>query len=118
MLPNPGVEPGAELRQVNGSDQGIGGTPGQGGGRPVRIRARQDHDLRGRPVVHRVIGDQAVTGAEMAQGDENGITGRTKGGIFLLEKLKAGTGERPLQTLGPGSGFPQQENPWAVGLFS
>jgi hypothetical protein len=40
------------------------------------------------------------------------------GRIFLLEQLKAGTSERPLQPLGPGGGFPQQENPGAVGLFS
>jgi hypothetical protein len=36
-----------------------------------------------------------------------------KVGVFLFEELKAGTSERPLQPLGPGSGFPQQENPGA-----
>jgi len=68
-------------------------------------------------VVYRVTGYQPVTRAQLAQGDENGITGRTKVGVFLLEELKAGTSELPLQAFGPGSSFPQQENPGAGELF-
>ena len=68
-------------------------------------------------MVYRVTGYQPVTRAQLAQGDENGITGRTKIGVFLLEELKARTGQLPLQALGPGGGFPQQENPGAGKLF-
>jgi len=68
-------------------------------------------------VVYRVPGDQPVTRAQLAQGDQNGITGWTKIGVFLLEELKAGTSQLPLQALGPGSGFPQQEKPGAGKLF-
>jgi hypothetical protein len=68
-------------------------------------------------VVYRVSGNQPVTRAQLAQGDKNGITGRTKIKVFLLKELKAGTGQLPLQALGAGGGFPQQENPGAGKLF-
>ena len=68
-------------------------------------------------MVYRVTGYQPVTRTQLGQGDENGITGQTKVGVFLLEEVKAGTGELPLQALGPGGGFPQQENPGAGKLF-
>ena len=115
-VPDPGMQPGAELRQVDRGRQGVGRTERQGGGRRITIGGC-DYDDTGRDARRPLArGREQVnqgTLVDIVYGDEDSVGVGVDGRVFALDQLEAAAGKRAFQPRRASGWVTHEEHPRA-----